>query len=519
MHNINESLFKQALHDPDDFTLTFELVPGRGGRGREFNRILGLAEDIAADGRFKAVSITENAGGYPALSPEVLGLEIRAMGPEVIIHFSCKDKNRNQMESLLFAWERGGLRNLLVIAGDYPKEGYRGFPKPVFDFDTVHVLDMLSAMNKGVALSAGNRRPAGEIQATSFMKGVAFSPFKLIEAELMMQYYKLHRKVAAGADYVITQLGFDARKFQEVILYIKQYGLDIPILGNVFIPNLPVTELMYRGKVPGCVIPDSLYEKIKQEANAPDRGKRARLSRAAKLLAILKGLGYNGAHIGGPGLSFADLAFVLEEAEGRAADWRTLVGELSYWPAGSFYYYEKDESSGLNLSEPAVRPGRGKGGKAAYFLARQVHDLFFDEQAVFRRPLQKICLALDQSCLRKFLFGFEHIVKFLAFRCQNCGDCTLADLAYICPQADCAKYLLNGPCGGSRDGWCEVYPGEKRCLYVLVYERLKACGREAEMKSGFVPPRDWALNNTSSWVNFFRGLDHTAAGDHLRNKG
>ena len=69
------------------------------------------------------------------------------MGSEVIIHLSCKDKNRNQMESLLFGWDRHNLHNLLVIAGDYPKEGYCGYPKPVFDLDTIHVLDMLSSMN------------------------------------------------------------------------------------------------------------------------------------------------------------------------------------------------------------------------------------------------------------------------------------------------------------------------------------------------------------------------------------
>lgn len=100
------SPLRRSLADPHEFTLTFELVPGRGGRARELERILVLAHDIAADGRFQAVSITENAGGHPALSPEVLGAEIRSMGLEAIIHLSCKDKNRNQIESLLFSWDR-----------------------------------------------------------------------------------------------------------------------------------------------------------------------------------------------------------------------------------------------------------------------------------------------------------------------------------------------------------------------------------------------------------------------------
>ena len=106
------SPFQRSLVSPEEFTITFELVPSRGGRNRQIDRTLGLARELALDGRIRAVSITDNAGGSPALSPEVLGLEIKAMGLDVISHFSCKDKNRNEMESQLFGWDRRGLHNL-----------------------------------------------------------------------------------------------------------------------------------------------------------------------------------------------------------------------------------------------------------------------------------------------------------------------------------------------------------------------------------------------------------------------
>jgi len=498
----------RSLNDPTEFTLTFELVPGRGGRTRELDRILGLAREIAADGRFQALSITENAGGHPALTPEVLGREIQAMGPEVIIHLSCKDKNRNQMESLLFGWDRQNIQNLLVLAGDYPKEGYRGYPKPVFDLDTVHVLDMLTTMNKGLAGPEPQGHRTDEARATSFIKGVVVSPFKFLEAELMMQYYKLHRKVAAGADFVITQVGYDARKFHELLLYMKQNRLNVPVLGNVFIPNLPVAELMYQGAIPGCMIPEPLYRLIRQEADSPDKGKRARLVRAAGLLAILKGLGYAGAHIGGPALSFADLDFVLSMSKELETDWQDCLTEISFWPEKTFWYFKKDEKTGLNKPEPLQRQGRGRGWRLAYALARVIHDWGFEPYGLLYRPMKKICLAIGRTRLASMLCRFEHIVKVIFFNCENCGDCSLAELAFLCPQSGCAKYLLNGACGGSRDGWCEVYPGVKRCLYVLIYERLKAYKLEEEMKKGFVPPRNWSLNHTSSWINFYSGLDH-----------
>ena len=504
----NNSRLRRSLKDPGEFTLTFELVPGRGGRTQEIDRIINLARDIAADRRIQALSITENAGGQPALSPETLGTEIQAMGSEVIIHLSCKDKNRNQMESLLFGWDRHNLHNLLVIAGDYPKEGYCGFPKPVFDLDTIHVLDMLSSLNNNrYGDQAGQSSEEQELR-TPFLMGVVVSPFKLLESELVMQYYKLHRKVAAGADFVITQLGYDARKFHELLQYMKQNQLHIPVLGNVFIPSLKVLELMHEGKLPGCLIPDSLYEQIRWEARTADKGRKARLVRAAKLLAVLKGLGYDGAHIGGPGLLFADIDFVLNEADRMAPDWQTLVPDLSFSPEDGFHYYEKDHETGLNTLQETKKSRKLPPWLTTYSFASWVHDVAFEPDGSLYDLCKKLCLYLDDTRLRGPLSTFEYITKSTLFGCQNCGDCTLEKLAFLCPQSRCAKYLLNGPCGGSHNGWCEVYPGKKRCLYVLAYDRVKPYGRQEKFKSGFIPPRDWSLNNSSSWVNFYRGLDH-----------
>lgn len=494
-----QTKFAQSLRNRDEFTLTFELVPSRGARSKEQARSLALAEAAAADGRIKAVSITENAGGHPALSPEVLGLEIKRMGLDVIIHVSCKDKNRNQMESLLFAWGRENLHNLLVIGGDYPQRGFGGNPKPVFDLDSVQVLDLLEHMNRGLTL---------DLPPSYFFKGVAISPFKFLEAELMMQYFKLHRKVAAGADYVITQLGYDARKFEEVLLYMRQTGLHVPILGSVFIPNLRVAELMYQGAIPGCVIPERLYEQILKEATASDKGRRARLLRAAKLLCVLKGLGYDGAHIGGPGIVYADIVYLLDKAETFSRSWRDLVPELTCWPETGFHFFAKDPQTGLNKPEPSARRTMTGRPGLAYASGLFFHDLFFEEKGLLFHGMRRLCLVIRGTRLEQWFGRLEHILKFLWFGCQNCGDCTLAELAYLCPQSGCAKNILNGPCGGSRDGWCEVYPGLRRCHYVGVYERLRATGREEEMKKGMVAPRDWALNNTSSWMNFYAQTDH-----------
>ena len=77
-----------------------------------------------------------------------------------------------------------------------------------------------------------------------------------------------------------------------------------------------------------------------------------------------------------------------------------------------------------------------------------------------------------------------------AERCQGCGDCVLETTGGICPIARCSKSLLNGPCGGSSGGKCEIDP-EVDCGWQLIYDRLGALGKLENM-SRVLPTRDWS---------------------------
>jgi ferredoxin len=77
-----------------------------------------------------------------------------------------------------------------------------------------------------------------------------------------------------------------------------------------------------------------------------------------------------------------------------------------------------------------------------------------------------------------------------AEKCAGCGNCRLGEFAGICPITRCAKHLLNGPCGGSRDGRCEVHP-DLECGWQLIYERAGALGILDRLER-IVPPHDWS---------------------------
>jgi ferredoxin len=83
-------------------------------------------------------------------------------------------------------------------------------------------------------------------------------------------------------------------------------------------------------------------------------------------------------------------------------------------------------------------------------------------------------------------------------RCGACGECVIGETAGVCPVVRCSKSLMNGPCGGSHDGKCEVTTPEKEdieCAWHLIWERLKAQGREELM---FVdrPPKNWSKSSS-----------------------
>jgi hypothetical protein len=78
--------------------------------------------------------------------------------------------------------------------------------------------------------------------------------------------------------------------------------------------------------------------------------------------------------------------------------------------------------------------------------------------------------------------------EFLLEQCSECGQCVLNSTGGVCPVTKCAKSLLNGPCGGSQDGKCEV-DSNRSCAWILIFERMKAIN-EIDRLGVYVSPKD-----------------------------
>lgn len=489
--------FRRSLFTAQEFTFTFELVPGRGSGGKQLEAILRFAEEAKKDGRIKALSITDNPGGHPALAPTALGLDIQAMGIAPLIHFSLKDKNRNMAESQLFECHRHGLLDLLVLGGDYPRYGFHGQAMPVFDLDSPQLLALIHRLRRPLPLekeAPGGRMP---LPAMDFLAGCVISPFKTTEAEQVFQYAKLLTKINAGAGFVISQLGFDMKKYEELILFSRLHGLTLPLVASVFIPGLKVAQIMAQGKVPGIVFPDSLAQRMRRESAESDKGEEARLLRAAKMAAVLKHMGYAGVHLGGNNLDFSKIAFLLDQADhfARTADPQELRREVDFPSPDTWYLFPDPEQH----SEPRRSPS------LSFFINLRIHDCAFKPGGLFFPLARAISLWADRHKQSRRLFTFcERLLKALLFRCRMCGDCTLAEAGYLCPQSGCPKKMINGPCGGSLHGFCEVYPGERLCFWVKVYHRNPVSSPRELSRCPLLPPKDWSLQGSSSWINYFK---------------
>jgi len=142
-----------------------------------------------------------------------------------------------------------------------------------------------------------------------------------------------------------------------------------------------------------------------------------------------------------------------------------------------------------------------------------VHAAAFDPASRGFRVLGRAYGLVERVHAGHAAHVLEQAVKAPLYDCRDCGDCSLPEIAYLCPESQCAKNQRNGPCGGSRDGECEI-PG-KPCIWNRAYRRLAPYGEALTMLERDPAICDNSLRRTSAWANTFLHRDHlTRSGPH-----
>ncbi len=333
--------FREILETEGRFLTAVEIETSRGLLMAEASRKTAeLAKSLSEFNQIDLVCLTDNPGGNPHIRPEVLGQDLLFRGRDVVINLSCKDYNRNGIESRLWALGSQGFTNVLALSGDYPIGGFKGQAQPVFDIDSVGLLQLMSEMNEGLPNRMwGSVGREDRLERTNFFAGCAISPFKKFEGELMTQYFKLAMKVRSGARFAVTQIGYDSRKLSELHTYVNSNNINVPLLGSVFILSAPAARFFNQWGVPGVWVSDELKAIANKQAKSKDRGRLFFSELAAKQIAILKGIGYSGVYISGrPQLARIQRIMEIVDSFGEN-DWKSFTSEINFSQQDEFYYY------------------------------------------------------------------------------------------------------------------------------------------------------------------------------------
>ena len=244
------------------FAATGELGPPQSADRSVIERKAGYLK-----GYVDAVNITDNQTAVVRMSSISVAVILRELGLEPTIQMTARDRNRIAIQSdLLGAWALG-IRNLLCLTGDHQTFGNHPMAKNVFDMDSIQMVKMVHDMGVEKRFQCGDEIKG---EAPHFFVGAAANPFA---DPFDYRPYRLAKKVAAGAEFIQTQIVFNVPKFREYMKRVVDLGLHEKcfILAGVSpIKSYGAARYMAT-KVPGMDVPDELVQRMKDTP----KGKRA----------------------------------------------------------------------------------------------------------------------------------------------------------------------------------------------------------------------------------------------------
>ncbi len=222
-------------------------------KGVAAERVLRQARRLSHHG-VDAINIPDGPRASSRMSALALAVLIqRHVNIEVLLHYTCRDRNVIGMQSdLLGAWALG-IRNILAVTGDPPKLGNYPDATAVFDVDAIGLTNILWRLNHGLDIA---KNPIGK--PTGFLVGVGANPGAI---NLDEEIRRLDYKVEAGAELIITQPVFDLRIFERFLERIEH--IHVPLLTGIWpLVSLRNAEFL-NNEVPGATVPDDVMDRMR----------------------------------------------------------------------------------------------------------------------------------------------------------------------------------------------------------------------------------------------------------------
>jgi len=239
--------FKEKIQ-AGKFLLTSEVGPDKG---IHTDRLLQDAELIR--NKVDAINVTDLQSSVMRLGSLTVSFLLKQNGFEPIYQLTCRDRNRLALQSDLLSAAALGIQNILIATGDHPSLGDHPQAKPVFDLDSVQLLQVVKKLEAGFDMQ-GNKL---EGEAPKFCVGAVVNPGS---DPLILQIMKMEKKIIAGAEFFQTQAVFDVKIFEEFISKIKHQKVPI-MAGIVLLKSAGMARYMNKN-VAGISVPESLIAEM-----------------------------------------------------------------------------------------------------------------------------------------------------------------------------------------------------------------------------------------------------------------
>ena len=234
------------------FVVTAELGPPKGADPE-----LVRQKAKYLKGHVVAVNITDNQTAIARMASMAAGVIAIGEGLEPIMQMTCRDRNRLAITSDVLGASALGIRNILCLTGDHTTFGNHPESKPVFDLDSIQLIQMIRKMRDEGKFLCGEETTG----APQLLIGAAENPFA---DPFGYRAIRLAKKVKAGAEFIQTQLVYNVPKFAEWMKQVRDRGLheQVSILAGVGpLKSAGVARYM-KTNVPGLDVPDEIVERM-----------------------------------------------------------------------------------------------------------------------------------------------------------------------------------------------------------------------------------------------------------------
>ena len=435
----NGNRLKNAMEKGNFIFLAECAIPvNENRREAAAERILPLAEMMAKqEGLCGGLAISD-LPGTPWSSVEIGSAFPEELRNNNLYFISGRSRTEEMIREQLSLASNSGIRNLVPVSGDiYP--GTVRESRGMNFYGSLQQLLLINGMEK------------------DFFTGCVSNPFHYDGHTMLASCGALAEKIDAGAQFVVTQSGWDMLQNQALAWYLFRGKRFLPLIARLTLLTPDRAEKILAGEVPGVRMTRAFAKLIQRELSAgKSQFEAAQYRRLELQSAGCRLMGYSGVQICGvdfPGKA----ALIASRIRSALQEFRSFEHFLDEYNAhqasaemslgiNKFHLFDRMLYRQYPLDEPPVMN------------APEDVDFSFHERLMFR--------------LKKFLFaksdreraGRDRILKKLLADCRGCDKCTLPENEFLCIK-NCPKKLLTGPCGGVReDGLCEI--GSEECVFV-----------------------------------------------------